>query len=88
MQKQKKHTKEQHEGKYVKSPVRKSPKTEPKTINLNNEEFKEQITKEGEEINVKIVTMEDNKLENFQDLLTQTGQENKQLKRNINMNWN
>ena len=31
MHKLKKHTRDQHEGKYIKSPVRKSPRTEPKT---------------------------------------------------------
>ena len=58
----KKHTREQHEGKFVKSPERKSPRTEPKTnikiSNSNKEEFKEQVTAEGEEMNVKIVTMD------------------------------
>ena len=83
----KKHTREQHEGKFVKSPERKSPRTEPKTnikiSNSNKEEFKEQVTAEGEEINVKIVTMDGKKLDNFQDILTQTGQANKQLKSDI-----
>ncbi len=36
-------------------------------------------------MNVKIVTMDVNKLEYLQDLLTQTRQENKQLKSDIKM---
>ena len=40
--------------------------------------FKEPVTAEEEEINVEIV-----KMEYLQDLLTQTGQENEQLKSNI-----
>ena len=53
----------QHDGKLVKSPERKSFWTEPKTIkikikcNSNKEEFNEQGTADGEEINVNIVTM-------------------------------
>ena len=47
---------------FVKSPERKSPRTEPKTnikiCNSNKEEFKEQVTAEGKEMNVKIVTMD------------------------------
>ena len=58
----KKHTREQHEGKFVKSPERKSPRTESKTnikmSNSNEEEFNKQVTAEEEEMNVKIVTMD------------------------------
>ena len=58
----KKHTREQHEGKFVKTPQRKSLRTEPKTnikiCNSNKEEFKEQVTAEGEEMKAKIATMD------------------------------
>ena len=47
--------------------------------------FCEQVTAKGEEISVEIVTMDVNKLEHFQDLLAQTGQENEQLKSDIKM---
>ena len=50
------------------------------TAYINKEEFKKQSTAEGEEMNVKIVTMDVKKMENLQDLLTQTGPKNKQLK--------
>ena len=57
----KKHTIAHHKDKYVKSPVRKLPKTQPKTnIKIcisNNKKFKEQVTAEREEMNVKIVTI-------------------------------
>ena len=49
----------------------------------NKEEFNKQDTSEGK-VNVKIVTMDMKNLENLQDLLTQTEQENKQLKSDIN----
>ena len=83
-----KHTREQQDGIFVKSPERKSPRTAHKTnikiSNSNKEEFKEQVTAEGEEMNVKIVTINvKKKMENLQDLLDQTGQENEQLKSNI-----
>ena len=78
-----KYTREQHEGKFVISSERKSPRSEPKTIiktsNSNKKELKERATADGEEMNVKIVTMNVKKL----DLLTQTGHENKQLKSDI-----
>ena len=55
-----KHTGEQYEGKFQKSLEKKSPRTKPKTnikiCNSNKKEFKEQVTAEREEINVKIVT--------------------------------
>ena len=51
--------------------------------NSNKEEFNKQDTAEGK-VNVKIVTMDMKNLENLQDLLTQTEQENKQLKSDIN----
>ena len=80
----KKHTRKQNKSKFVKYQERKSPRTEPETnikiSNSNKEEFKEQVTAEGEEMKVKIVTMDVNKIENLQDLLTQTGQEKKKLK--------
>ena len=48
----------------VKSPE--IPRTAPKTIikicNSNKEEFKEEVTAEGEEMNVKIVTQDVNQL--------------------------
>ena len=54
-----KHTREQHEGKFVKSSERKSPITELKTNikmrNSNKQEFNKQDTAEGK-VNVKIVT--------------------------------
>ena len=84
----KEHTREQHEGKLVKSPEWKSPKTNIKISNSNKEEFKVQVTAEGEEMIVKIVTMDFKKMENLQDVLTQTGQENEQLKSDIiKLNW-
>ena len=54
-------------------------KTNIKNNNSYKEGFKEQVTAEGEEMNVKIVTMDVNKLKHLQDLLAQTGQEYKQL---------
>ena len=51
--------------------------------NSNNQEFNKQDTSEGK-VNVKIVTMDKKIFENLQDLLTQTEQENKQLKCDIN----
>ena len=48
--------------------------------NFNKEELKQQVTAGGEEINLNIVTMAVKKLENLKDLLTETVQENKQLK--------
>ena len=51
-----------------------------KISNSYKEELKEQVTAKGEEINVKIVTMDNNKLEHLQDLLTQTEQDNEQVK--------
>ena len=51
--------------------------------NSNKQEFNKQDTSEGK-VNVKIVTMNMKNLENLQDLLTQTEQENKQLKSDIN----
>ena len=44
--------------------------------NSNKEEFNKQVTAEGEEMNVKIVKRDFKKIGNFQDLLTQTEQEN------------
>ena len=62
------------------SSERKSPRTAHKThIKISNsykEEFKEQVTAEGEKIDVKILTMDFYKFEHLQDLLTQSGQEN------------
>ena len=49
----------------------------------NKEEFNKQDTSEGK-FNVKIVTMDIKNLENLQDFLTQTEQENKHLKSEIN----
>ena len=58
----KKHTRKQNKSKFAKSQERKSPSSEPKTNiknrNSNKEEFKEQVTAEGEEMDVKIVTMD------------------------------
>ena len=51
--------------------------------NSNKQEFNNQDTSEGK-VNVKIVTMNMKNLANLQDLLTQTEQENKQLKSDIN----
>ena len=51
--------------------------------NSNKQEFNKQDTSEGKG-NVKIVTMDMKNLENLQDLLTQTEQENKHLKSDIN----
>ena len=51
--------------------------------NSNKQEFNKQDTSEGK-VKVKIVTMNMKNLENLQDLLTQTEQENKQLKSDIN----
>ena len=51
--------------------------------NSNKQEFNKQDTSEGK-VNVKIVKMDMKNLENLQDLLTQTEQENKQLKSDIN----
>ena len=50
--------------------------------NSNKQEFNKQDTSETK-VNVKIVTMDMNNLENLQDLLTQTEQENEQLKSDI-----
>ena len=51
---------------FVKCPEKPSPRTAPKTYiiisNSNKEEFKEQGTAEGEEINVEIVTQDVNQL--------------------------
>ena len=81
-----KHTRQQHEGKLVKSSERKSPITELKTnikiTNSNKQEFNKQDTSEGK-VNVTIVKIDMKNLENLQDLLTQTEQENKQLKSDI-----
>ena len=51
--------------------------------NSNKQEFNKQDTSEGK-VNMKIVTVVMKNLENLQDLLTQTEQENKQLKSDIN----
>ena len=51
--------------------------------NSNKQEFNKQDTSEGK-VNVKIVTMNMKNLEKLQNLLTQTEQENKQLKSDIN----
>ena len=51
--------------------------------NSNKRDFNKQDTPEGK-VNVKIVTMDMKYFENLQDLLTQTEQENKQLKSDIN----
>ena len=51
--------------------------------NSNEQELNKQDTSGGN-VNVKIVTMDMKNLENLQDLLTQTEQENKQLKSDIN----
>ena len=50
-----------------------------KINNSKRKEFKEQVIAEGEEMNMNVVPMDVNKLEYFQDDLTKTGQENKQL---------
>ena len=88
----KKHTKEKHESKFIKSPERISYRTELKTnikmSNSNKEEFNKQVTAEGEEINVKIVTINVKELENLQNILTQTEQENEQLKSDKNNSLN
>ena len=81
----KKSTREQHKGKFVISTERKSPITEYKTnikkYNSNKEEFKEQATADGVEINVMIVTKDI--LKKMPDHLTQTEQDNEQLKSGI-----
>ena len=51
--------------------------------NSNKQDFNKRDTSEGK-VNVKIVTMDMKHLENLQDLLTRTKQENKQLKSDIN----
>ena len=51
--------------------------------NSNKEEFKGKVTAEGEEMNVKIVTINVKKLEYLHNLVTQTGQENEQLESEI-----
>ena len=51
--------------------------------NSNKQEFNKQDTSEGK-VNVTIVTIDMKNLENLQDLLTQTEQENKNLKSDIN----
>ena len=56
--------------------------------NSNKEEFNKQVTAEGEEINVKIVTINVKELENLQNILTQTEQENEQLKSDKNNSLN
>ena len=65
-QKLNKYTREQHEGKFVISPEKKSPRTKLKTniiiSNTNKEEFKEQATEDGEEMIVKIVTIDVKKI--------------------------
>ena len=78
----KKHNKEQHQGKVVKSPERKSPRTEPK----EEENFsKSVIDKETDNIekgdmDTDTVSEDVKEMQNLQDLLVQTGQENKHLK--------
>ena len=52
--------------------------------NSNKEEFNKQVTAKGEEMNVKIVTIDVKKLGNMQNILTQTEEENEQLKSDIN----
>ena len=51
---------------FVKCPKKQLPRTAPKTnliiSNSNKEEFKEQVTAEGKEMNVKIVTRDVNQL--------------------------
>ena len=59
----KNYTREQREGKSVKYPERKSPKTENNT-NIKKE-FKEQVPAEGEDKNVKIVTIDVSKIGKF-----------------------
>ena len=54
-----------------------------KTTKLNSEEVKGHAEKEGEEMDVETVTIATEELEDLQDLLTQTGQENEQLKSDI-----
>ena len=73
-------------GRYISKILRKkSPraatKSKMKISNSNKEEFKEQVTAEGDEMSVKVVPMDINKLEYLQDDLTKTGQENKQLEK-------
>ena len=75
-------------GRYISKILRKkSPRTATKTkmkiCNSKKEEFKEQVTAEGEEMNVKVVPMDVNKLEYLPDDLTKTGQTNNQLKKDI-----
>ena len=84
MHKLKKRTRKLHEGKFVKSPERKSePKINKKNINSNKDELKKQVTAEGEKWMCRQWQWMLKKLENLQDLLTQTGQENEQLKSDI-----
>ena len=70
----KKHTTEQHEGKFVKSPERKSPRIEPKMKrklnNSSNEESQERVEEDGKEMDVNIVNIEFEEFANLHDLLT------------------
>ena len=75
-------------GRYISKILRKkSPRTATETkmkISISNkEEFKEQVIAEGGEMNVKVVPMDVNNLEYLQDDLNITGQEYKQLKKDI-----
>ena len=84
------HTREQHEGKIVKSPERKSARTESKrekqadNPNIEGEE-KDHIETDIEEMRGETITIESGELENLQEILTQTGQENEQLKNDIKL---
>ena len=80
-----KHMREQHDGKVVKSPERKTPRTESKNARkAHKEELKVQGKQEESETDVKTVSPEVKELENLQDMLLQSGQENQQLKCDIN----
>ena len=70
-----KHIREQYDGKVVKSPERKSPRTESKkSSNSNKEDVEEHSKHEEEKTDVETVTIDVKELENLQDLLTTTGQ--------------
>ena len=83
----KKHNKEQHQGKFVKSRERKSPRTEPKDEeNLSKsviDKDKETNNIEKGDMDTDTVSEDVKDMQNLQDLLVQTGQENLNFKSEI-----
>ena len=94
----KKHIEKQHGVKQVLSPKRKAPKTEETNVTLNKERPKIVVTKDmvtnsktskkqeeedWEDMEEETVTVSKEHMENLQDLLVQTGQENEELKRKV-----